>query len=72
MQQENKQEIKNMPNSINLANNLVMNEYTTEFFANFVGRTHKIDSNLLKPYRRLIIDFFNVDTFFQMSIVNFK
>lgn len=50
----------------------VMNEYITEFFASIVERVHKIDSDLLKPYRRDVIDYFNTETFFQMNMVTLK
>ena len=49
-----------------------MNEYITEFFASMVSKVHKIDSNLLKPYKRDVIDLFNGETFFQMNMLNLK
>lgn len=50
----------------------VMNEFITEFFASIVERSHQIDPDLIKPYRREIIDLFNVETFFQQSMLNLK
>lgn len=58
--------------SSNKQSNQVMNEYITEFFASMVGKVHKIDSNLLKPYKRDVIDLFNGETFFQMNMLNLK
>jgi hypothetical protein len=49
-----------------------MNEFITEFFACIVEKTHQIDPNLIKPYRREIIDLFNVDQFFTASMLNLK
>lgn len=42
----------------------VMNEFITDFFSFIVERAHSIDPNLIKPYRREIIDLFNADNFF--------
>mmetsp|Transcript_17212 Transcript_17212/g.28988 ORF Transcript_17212/g.28988 Transcript_17212/m.28988 type:complete len:304 (+) Transcript_17212:668-1579(+) len=50
----------------------VMNEFITEFFAQVVEKSHQIDPSLIKPYRREIIELFNVDSFFQASILNLK
>lgn len=50
----------------------VMNEFITEFFASIVERSHQIDADLIKPYRREIIDLFNFDNFFQMNMLNLK
>ena len=52
--------------------NHVMNEVITEFFASVVEKSHAIDPGLIKPYRREIIDLFNFDTFFQVSMLNLK
>ena len=52
--------------------NFVMNEIITEFFASIVEKSHQIDPGLIKPYRREIIDLFNFDTFFQVSMLNLK
>jgi hypothetical protein len=41
-----------------------MNEFITDFFAAIVERSHQIDPGLIKPFRREIIDLFNVETFF--------
>lgn len=51
---------------------LVMHEHIIEFFASIVEKVHKIDSELLKPYKRDIIDLFNSETFFQMNMVTLK
>jgi hypothetical protein len=51
---------------------VVMIEFITEFFASIVERTHGIDSELIKPYRREIIDLFNNENFFKMSLLNLK
>ena len=50
----------------------VMNEFITEFFASTVERIHQVDPELIKPYRREIIDIFNNDTFFCVSMLNLK
>ena len=42
----------------------VFYELLTEFFASVIEQTAKLDSNLIKPYRKDIIELFNVDTFF--------
>lgn len=49
-----------------------MIEFITEFYASIVERTHGIDSELIKPYRREIIDLFNNENFFKVSILNLK
>lgn len=49
-----------------------MIEFITEFFATIVERTHSIDSELIKPYRREIIDIFNNENFFKVSLLNLK
>ena len=49
-----------------------MMEFMTEFFASVVDRIHSIDPELLKPYRREIIDLFNQDNFFENSQLNLK
>lgn len=50
----------------------VMNEFLTEFFASIVEQVAKFDSNLIRPYRKDVLELFNVDTFFQMSMRNLK
>jgi len=49
-----------------------MNEFMTEFFSSIVERSHAIDPELIKPYRREIIDLFNADNAFQIGILNLK
>jgi hypothetical protein len=49
-----------------------MYELLTEFFASVIEQTHKIDPNLIKPYRKDVIELFNFDNFFQMSMLNLK
>lgn len=50
----------------------VMMEFITDFFSSIVERIHDTDSELLKPYRREIIDLFNNDNFFKTSMLNLK
>lgn len=50
-----------------------MIEFITEFFASIVEKTHKqINSELIKPYRRDIIDLFNNENFFKVNLLNLK
>jgi hypothetical protein len=49
-----------------------MHEFQTEFFASIVERSHPMDPELIKPYHREIIDLFNADSFFQVSMLNLK
>lgn len=42
----------------------VMNEFLTEFFASIVEQVAKFDSNLIRPYRKDVLELFNVETFF--------
>jgi hypothetical protein len=51
---------------------VVMMEFITEYFASTVERSHSIDAELIKPYRRDIIDLFNNDNFFQVSMLNLR
>lgn len=52
--------------------NEVMIEFIIEFFASIVERTHGIDSELIKPYRKDIFELFNNDHFFKVSLLNLK
>jgi len=52
--------------------NIVMNEFITEFFASQVEKSHQIDPGLIKPYRKEIIDLFNVENFFQVTMLNLR
>ena len=49
-----------------------MHEFFTEFFASIVERSHPMDPELIKPYHREIIEIFNADSFFHVSMVNLK
>ena len=51
---------------------VVMNEFITEFFASIVEQSHAQDPELIKPYKRDIIELFNNDNFFLMSMLNLK
>jgi len=56
--------LQNYKKSNNTSKKDVMNEFITDFFSFIVERAHSIDPNLIKPYRREIIDLFNADNFF--------
>mgnify|MGYP006907057426 CR=1 FL=1 len=43
-----------------------------QFFAQIVEETHEFDDNIIKPYRRAVIDIFNNDNFFNTSKLNLK
>lgn len=49
-----------------------MNEFLIDFFASVIEKTAKLDSNLIKPYKDDVLKLFNVDNFFQMSMINLK
>lgn len=49
-----------------------MNEFLTDFFSSVIEQAAKMEANLIKPYRKDVIDLFNVDNFFQMSMLNLK
>jgi|DEB0MinimDraft_12_1074336.scaffolds.fasta_scaffold08100_2 hypothetical protein len=49
-----------------------MIEFITEFFASIVERCHQINPELIKPYRREIIELFTADQFFVVSMLNLK
>jgi hypothetical protein len=42
----------------------VMNEFIMDFFSSIVQQCHQLDSNLIKPYKKDIIELFNQDNFF--------
>ena len=52
--------------------NEVMNQFMTQFFASIVEKSHSIDADLIKPFRKDIIELFNVDSFFQTKMINLK
>lgn len=49
-----------------------MIEFITEFFASIVERSHQIEPDLIKPYKREIVELFNNENFFQTSMLNLK
>ena len=53
-------------------NDKVMNEYLTELFSNIVMKVHKINSELLKPYKKEVNELFNCESFFMMNNLNLK
>lgn len=64
MQNYNKQSQMGKPQKKQNLFEEVMNEFITEFFASIVDRSHQIEPDLIKPYRREIIDLFNLENFF--------
>ena len=50
----------------------VMNEYMTELFSSIVEKVHKINSELLKPYKKDVTELFNSDSFFMLNKLNLK
>ena len=49
-----------------------MNEYMTELFSNIVMKVHKINSELLKPYKKDVNELFNSNSFFMLNKLNLK
>jgi hypothetical protein len=49
-----------------------MNEFVTDFLASIIEQAAKMEANLIKPYRKDVVELFTADAFFQMSMLNLK
>ena len=49
-----------------------MNQFITKFFASIVEKSHSIDTDLIRPFKKEIIELFNIDSFFQTKMINLK
>lgn len=59
--------------AINESANLdVMNQFITEFFSSIVEKCHYLDADLIKPYRREILELFTFEHFFQVTLLNLR